>query len=387
MPATPPEPAARERRPGTLPLGRVAGTPVDLHWSVLLIVLLLTGVLTLSVLPAAAPDSSLALRVLAGAATGTAFVLGVVAHELGHVLAARLVGIRVRRVTLWVIGGASEMAGEPRRPGALAAVAAAGPLTTAAVGLSAAGLSSAVTSTGGSVLVVAALSWTAGANLLLAGFNLLPAAPLDGGRVLEALVWGVTHDRDRGRAVATTAGRFLGFALAVVGILLFLRGAVAGLWLAATGWFLSTSALAERAGTRATAAVSGRTVGEIAAPPDRLVQAGEPVDAVAADLRARPPREDALLVVGVDGEPVGLVTLGDLARAPGTTRVRDAGRPLPPDRIVAADTPLERVLAWGPLRGTGVLAVVADHGRPTGVVTTAGITRLVELGGPDGRAR
>jgi Zn-dependent protease/CBS domain-containing protein len=368
-----------DHRAGVLGLGRVGGVPVGLHWSVAVIVAPLAWALAASVLPAEVPDASLGGRVLAGVAAAVVFVATIMAHELAHVLVARRLGIGVRRVTLWIVGGTSEMSGEPRSPGALAAVAAVGPLTSAALGL---GIAAAGT-LGGPPLLAASLGWLGAVNVLLAVFNLLPAAPLDGGRVLEALVWRVTGSRDSGRRAATAAGRVLGLLLIAAGLLFTLRGVVTGLWLAAMGWFLGASASAERAGGRLLGALAGRTAADAASTPDPLLQAGWSVAAVIALLRERPSREAAFPVVGLDGDPVAVVTLRDLTGvAPdrrATTRVRDVGRSLSADRIVAADTPLERVVPLGALPGTDLLAVVADHGRLTGVVSAAGVARLVEL--------
>jgi CBS-domain-containing membrane protein len=126
-------------------------------------------------------------------------------------------------------------------------------------------------------------------------------------------------------------------------------------------------------------------VGDLAVPPEPLVQAGWSGSALTALLCEPPPREATFPVVGVDREPVAVVTLRELARVPAarrdTMRVRDAGKPVPGYRIVAVDTPPDRVVGLGPVAGTDLLALVVDHGRLTGVVTTTGVARLVQLTG------
>jgi Zn-dependent protease len=387
----PGRPALDERRPGVLPVGRVAGVPIGLHWSVLVVVVVLAWLLAVGVLPAAAPGTSRGVIWSAALAAGVLFVATIAAHELAHVVVAHRVGVGVRRVTLWVVGGISEMAGEPRRPSALALVALAGPAVSVVLGgglLALAGLGRAE---GWPAVVVAVLGWLGSANLLLAVFNLLPAAPLDGGRVLQGLLWGITGDRERARRAAAGAGRVLGLVLMLTGALLLWRGDLSGLWLAGVGWFVGGTTATEQAGSRVVAALAGRTVAEVVHPPDIVAQAGWSAETLATELRARPCRETTLLVVGVDGDPVGLVTVRDLIRLGAdrraTTRVRDTGFPLPAERVVAVDTPLERLAGLGPVPGTDVLGVAVDHGRVAGIVTVADVARLVELEALGGRDR
>ncbi|MFR9802397.1 site-2 protease family protein [Pseudonocardia sp. RS010] len=388
-----PGPASREEepRPGVLSVGRVAGVPVGLHWSVLVVVALLAWLLAAGVLPPAAPGTPSGVLWAVAAVAGVLFMVTIAAHELAHVLVAHRFGVDVRRVTLWIIGGISEMVGRPRGPRALALVALAGPVVSAGLGGGFLALAALGRAEGWPAVVVAALGWLGSVNVLLAVFNLLPAAPLDGGRVLEGLVWGITGDRERGRRAAAAAGRFLGLLMMLVGLLLVWRGDLSGLWLAAVGWFVGRTAASEQAGSRVAAALAGRTVAEVVHPPGFVAQAGWTAEALAAELRARPSRDTTFLVLGLDGDPVGLVTVRDLARLPAgrraTTRVREAGRALPGERVVGVDTPLERLAGLGPVPGTDVLGVVVDHGRTLGTVTTADLARLVELERLDGQSR
>ncbi|MCE3553132.1 site-2 protease family protein [Pseudonocardia sp. RS11V-5] len=374
---------APESLPGVLTVGRVPGVPVGLHWSVLVVVAGLSWLLAVGVLPAAAPGSTPVTIWLAAGGAGVLFVATIAAHELAHVIVAHRFGVDVRRVVLWAIGGVSEMAREPRGPRALAVVALAGPLVSAVLGGGFLALAALGHAEGWPAILPAVLGWLGSANVLLAVFNLLPAAPLDGGRVLQGLLWGLTGDRERARRASAAAGRVLGLLLVLLGAMLLWRGEWSGLWVAGIGWFISGTAATEQAGGRVVAALAGRTAADVAHPPDFVAQAGWTVQTLAAELRARPCRDAALLVVGLDGDPIGLVTIRDLTRVGAdrraTTRVREAGRPLPPQRVVAPDTPLERLVRPGPVPGTDLLGVVVDHGRVTGLVTTTSVARLVEL--------
>jgi Zn-dependent protease len=192
-------------------------------------------------------DTPVALAMAIAAAA--LFFGSVLAHEVAHALEARHRGIEVRSITLYLFGGATETASEARRPGDEFAVTAVGPWTSLVLGCAFGLLAYAADRADASAVgeVAALLAWV---NLVLAFFNLLPGAPLDGGRILDSIVWRVTGDHERARRVATGAGRLLGFALVGLGVaeaLLVSDGLLGGVWLAFIGWFLVQAATAERA--------------------------------------------------------------------------------------------------------------------------------------------
>src|SRR5690606_35761152 len=180
-------------------------------------------------------------------------------HELAHALTARRYGVEARRITLWLLGGVSELDTDAPTPRAEFLIAAAGPAASlvfggvAAVGTLLAGFA------GASPLIVVALTWLAGVNVLLAVFNLLPGAPLDGGRIVRAVMWRLRGDKDRAQIAANRAGVVVGILLAALGGLqiLFLNN-FGGLWLALIGWFLISAARAETTGVRLRRALDGR---------------------------------------------------------------------------------------------------------------------------------
>jgi Zn-dependent protease len=178
------------------------------------------------------------------------FFASLLAHELAHALEARHRGIEVRAITLYLFGGATEMSAEVKTPGDEFAVTAVGPWTSivlgCAFGLVAFGADRMGQTASDVGQVAVLLAWV---NLMLGFFNLLPGAPLDGGRILDSAVWRVTGDRARARRISTGAGRLLGYALITLGFVLWLfvsDGLVQGAWLALIGWFLAQAAMAER---------------------------------------------------------------------------------------------------------------------------------------------
>ena len=165
----------------TIPLGRVAGIPVGMHWSALIGMVLLGQLVALTVLPATAPGLGAAAYWLAGGIAALGLGGSLLTHELAHAIVARRTGLTVRRITLWLLGGASELAGQPSEPGAEVRIALVGPVTSLGLG-GLLGAAAVVThNLGVPAGVVATLSWLASMNILLGVFNLLPGTPLDGG--------------------------------------------------------------------------------------------------------------------------------------------------------------------------------------------------------------
>jgi Zn-dependent protease len=237
----------------TVRLGRIAGVNVGLHWSLLLIGGLLAEELASGRLPANAPGYSGAEYLVAGGATAFAFLGSVLAHELSHAVVARREGIGVDGITLWFLGGVTRMTSDATTPKAELAVAGAGPLASLVLGVVMVVVGVATRAGGVSPLLVEALTWLGVINLVVAVFNALPGAPLDGGRLVHAFVWSRHGDRRGATRAASRAGQVLGLVLIAAGLLEFVFAtAGGGLWIALVGWFLRTSARAEaRADERA----------------------------------------------------------------------------------------------------------------------------------------
>ena len=245
-----------------LRLGRIAGIEIHADWSLLIIFLLIASSLALGLFPAWHPDWSSGLIWATAVSAAVALFASVLAHELSHALVGRALGIAIRRITLFVFGGIAQMEQEPPNWRAELWMAIVGPVTSAVLGalaLFAAGVSSGPTETelvdpaqlfaslgvGGTLLL-----WLGQVNLLLAAFNLVPAFPLDGGRVLRALMWAASGDLRRATRWASGAGQaFAWFLMAAGGAMMlgarvpFLGGGlVGGLWVAFIGWFLNNAA-------------------------------------------------------------------------------------------------------------------------------------------------
>lgn len=363
-------------------LGRVAGVPVGVNWSVLVIFLLIAWGLAANQFPRAYPDRPTIAYVAAGLAAAVVFFLGLLAHEVAHAVVAKRNGIEVEGITLWLFGGVSELKGEARDPGAELRIAGVGPLVSLIIGLFFGAIAVVLALAGAHGLLLGAVSWLAGINVLLAVFNVLPAAPLDGGRVLRAAVWKATGDRTRAAVVAARAGWILGVLLIGLGLWQFLVGAgVGGLWLALIGWFLIGAAGVEERQARMGSALRGVRVTDVMTPQPQTAS-GDMTVADFVDHYLFAYRHSALPLTE-DGRPVGLVTLDRVRGIPadrraGTTLAEVSCRA---DELVLAspDEQLSDLLPRLTECADGRALVVTDQ-RLVGIVSPSDISRAVQRG-------
>ncbi|MGN9765411.1 site-2 protease family protein [Micromonospora sp. SD12] len=363
-------------------LGRIAGVPVGVNWSVLVIFVLIAWGLAGSQFPRAYPDRPVAAYVLAGLAAAVVFFLGLLAHEISHAIVAKRNGLEVGGITLWLFGGVAELRGEARDPGAELRIAGVGPLVSLLIGLFFGAIAVVLAVAGVEGLLLGSLAWLAGINVLLAVFNALPAAPLDGGRLLRAAVWKATGDRTKASVVAARAGWVLGAVLIGLGLWQFLAGVgFGGLWLALIGWFLIGAAGMEERQARMGSALEGVRVADVMTPQPQTASGqmtvGDFVDHYLFAYR------HTALPLTEDDHPVGLVTLDRVRGIPAerraaTTLAEVACRA---DELVLArpDEPLNELLPRLSECADGRALVVSD-GRLVGIVSPSDISRAVQRG-------
>ncbi len=363
-------------------LGRILGVPVGVNWSVVVIFALIAWALAASLFPRSYPGYSTFAYVVAGLAAAVVFFGGLLAHELAHSVVAKRNGIDVEDITLWLFGGVSKLKGEAKDPGAELRIAGVGPLVSLLIGVFFGVIAALVGVTSGRGLPLGVLSWLAGINILLAIFNVLPAAPLDGGRLLRAVVWRATGDRTKASVVAARAGWGLGILLIAVGLWQFLRGGgVGGLWLALIGWFLIGAASMEERQARMGSALQGVRVADVMTPQPQTVS-GEMTVADFVDHYLFAYRHTTL-PLAEDGRPVGLVTLDRVRGIPAdrrtsTTLAEVACRA---DELVLArpDEQLTDLLPRLSDCADGRALVVSDQ-RLVGIISPSDISRAVQRG-------
>ncbi|GAA1599289.1 MULTISPECIES: site-2 protease family protein [Kribbella] len=365
----------------TIRFGRISGVEAGANWSLLVLILLVAYGLATAVLPQLAPGHSSGVYWTAGVVCGLLIAGSLLLHELAHSVVAVRAGIPVQRITLWMLGGATVLDGEPASPRTAFWVAASGPLTSLGLGVGSGAIAVLLNLAGTPRLFVMALWWLGIMNVFLAVFNLLPGLPLDGGRILRAVLWWRSGDRDRAALSAGRAGQVIGYLLAGLGFAEWLSGQLTGLWLLMIGFVIVMSVGTESRMTRLRIGLGRTTVAEVMSRPAVTAYVAMPVERFVTEVAPRTP-ETVFPVVDLDGAPTGTVSLRRLAQVPaarrGDVRIADVQRPL-------ADVPLarpEELLADLVTRmppATDELALVTEHGRLVGVVRGQDIDRVVQL--------
>lgn len=360
-------------------LGRVAGIEVGVHWSLAIVFVLIVWTLAGQVFPVVVPDQPQSAYWLISVLAALLFYVSLLSHEMGHALVARRLGVSVEGITLWIFGGVARLGGDAATAGAEAKIAIAGPLVSLALAIAFGGITAALDA-GGPPLIEGGCAWLAGSNAILLIFNLIPAFPLDGGRILRAWLWRRNGDRYRATATAARLGRICSFLMIGLGLLaLFWQGALTGLWLIFLGWFLMSAARNEESSVVMLGALAGLRVADVMSR-DPMVAPGWIT--VEEFMRAYLPtqRAAAYPLKTFDGALDGLVTLSRLSEVPPeqrpATRVRDVGFGL--DQIAQAEPgePVSAVIRRFAHSIDGHVLVI-DGGQVVGLVSPTDITRAL----------
>ena len=356
-------------------IGRLFGIEITVHVTWLFVFALVAWSLQSDLGPFQHLEVSEAERVLLAIFTALLFFASVLIHELAHSLVARSQGIAVRGITLFIFGGVSQFEGEAGTAPVAAWVSGIGPLTSMLL----AGVFYLLMSAFrfGTPLGTA-FGYLAFANLLLAIFNLLPAYPLDGGRVLQALVWRATGDKYRATRAAVLVGRVFAWLMIALGIAQTLAGGVTGgLWLTFIGWFLLQAGAAEGMQADLREALGGHTVGELATrftpiTPDTTAEA-----ALQTMLRSG----NRALAVMLGEQLLGIVVLDDIGKVPSDDLARTyvtAIMTRAGDLVtVAPETPATEAMQLLAKSGHEQLPVVKGDGQLDGFITQESVLRWV----------
>ncbi len=328
-------------------------------------------------------------------ASAILFFASILLHELGHAFVARRHGIGVPAITLWMFGGFARLEKDSDTPGTEFKIAIAGPMVTAMivlvctlVGVVAIGgeeFKDAALTNGGtqSSGITAMIAWLAGINLLVLIFNLVPAFPLDGGRIARAIAWRSTGSRNSGTRFAATLGEWFGLLLIVGGLVFFVayRGDVfGGIWLAFIGFILRGAAKAALAQTAVSSRIEGISVADVMERDPVAIPEGVSIEQALDEyfLRYRSPW---FPVVDKAQHFIGLVDRGAADNVPAVERTsshvsdvlaRDSG-----SLTIMEDEPLESVLGNEALRRLGALIATDAEGRIRGVLTIDAIGKAL----------
>ena len=366
-----------------LSLGRIAGIHVGLNWSLLVVAGLIAWSLATGLLPAASPGQTSGAYWTAGIVSAFVYLACLLAHELAHSVVAMRRGVRVEGITLWLFGGVSRFSSESSSPGAQAWITFVGPLTSLLLGvvffLASVAIGGGANNPG---LLAATLAWLGFINILLGVFNLLPAFPLDGGRILQSLLWLRTRDRLRATRIAARIGMAFAFLFIAYGLITFFAAGslIGGVWSIFLGWFLLSAARAEETGSLIRQTLSGIRVSELMTPnpveaPDDVTVEEALHGYILASRHSTFPTHDS------GGRLSGLLTLAALKNvAPNArtaTLIKDIICPLDRVPTVRPGDPAANVLNVSEGCSEGRTLVV-DDGRLVGIISPSDINRMLQ---------
>ena len=326
-------------------LGKIGGVDIGLHYSWFATVALLSWSLADGIFPEQYPGWSAATYWIIGVVAVLMLFASVLVHELAHSLVAKARGFRVDGITLFLLGGVSNLQSDARHPRDEFLIAAVGPLSSFLLGgvfwIALLGFDDRSTP-------LPALVWyLAFINVLLGAFNLLPAFPMDGGRVLRSTVWAATGSLSKATNVAALGGQGIGVLLMAIGAFSVLNGnLLGGLWMAFIGWFLQTSAASSRREQSVASSARGVSVKDVMDPDPVTIGPDAALSEVVFDHLMRGGARSLPVLVG--DSLMGIVTLTDIKRVPrdrwDVVSIRDVMTPAPLWHV-RPDDDLERAMA------------------------------------------
>ncbi|HZV49106.1 MAG TPA: site-2 protease family protein [Candidatus Dormibacteraeota bacterium] len=366
----------------TIRLGRLFGIEVGFNWSLIVIFVLVAWTLASSVLPGAAPGQPVLAYWLVGLAGAVVFFVCLLAHEFAHAIAARRRGMKVGGITLWLFGGVSQLEGEPPSPGAEALITGVGPLASLVVAGVAYAVAVAGATAGAPALLIQLAGWLAFLNLALAVFNLVPAFPLDGGRLLGSFFWWRTGSRQRGVRDAVRVGRVVALLMIGLGLVeLFVGSIVSGIWIAFIGWFLLSAAGAELAAMEVRTTLRSVPVSAAMSSPVVTVPEWIRVEDFLASAASQH-HFTTYPLHALSGELTGVVRLRDLLRASAADRaamtLRDLARPIAEMPRAHPEESLGVVIERVGSALENRVLVFAD-GNLVGIVSPSDVARILTL--------
>jgi Zn-dependent protease/CBS domain-containing protein len=369
----------------SLNLGRIAGIRVGVHWSWLVVFALLVWTLSTGVFDTTNPDLGEGTRVAMAVVAAMLFFLSVLLHEFGHALQARREQIEIEGITLWLFGGVATLRGGFRNAGAEFRIAVAGPLVSLALAI----LFVALALAGLPESADAVVAWLGYVNLSLLVFNLVPAVPLDGGRILHAALWHFRGDFGWATRIGAGLGRGFGYLMIAGGVALFaFAGAFSGAWLVFLGWFLLAAATGEARYATTREALGGLRVRDLMTPHPVSVSPALTLGRFVDEIVGR--RRYTTYPVVDDGRVLGLLPFRCVAQTPrpewDARTVADCMLGLDEVPVLGEDE--DAFEALEKLQESGLnRALVVDGNRLVGLLSITDLVRALEAGPYPHRAR
>ncbi len=360
-------------------LGNVFGIDIGIHYTWLFVFVLVTWSLAVGFFPQEFPGWSESAYWTVGAIASLLLFVSVLVHELAQSLVAKSEGMPVKSITLFIFGGVSNIEQEATTPRDEFLMAFVGPASSAVIGLVLGGLWMLLGSIDQKVQGV--LLYLAVINLLLAVFNLLPAFPLDGGRVFRAIVWWITNNMMRATQIASSVGQGFAYLMIFGGLYwAFTGNLISGIWLVFIGWFLNNAAESSYRQLLMQRTLQGLRVRDVMNPnvdtatPDMTIQDVIDNFVLPHNIRALP--------VVYDSQPIGIVTLNDIRHVPpddwGIVRVNQIMTPK--DRLIVLSPQDSVAQALEVLSDNDLNQLpVVDNGRLVGMVTRSHVIKVMQV--------
>lgn len=360
-------------------VARIRGIDIEIHPSWLFILAVLSYSLSEGVFPDQYDGWSKAVYWTVGVASALLLFVAVLVHELAHAVVAQRRGLEVPKITLFIFGGVSHIARQPRSAGEEFAIAVAGPLTSLAIAVFAGAIW--LVARDRSEHIEAMTAYLATVNLLLAVFNILPGFPLDGGRVLRSIAWRRTKSFRRATRIAGSVGEIFGYVLMMGGVGFLLAGyAWNGLWFMFIGWFLSGAARGEKEALQLESVLSKLRARDVMRTTYPTITPGTSIEEVVE--RHMVGEGERAAVVALDDAVLGILSVSDVRAVPreawANTPAQRAMTPRDKVVTVQADTPALEVLHQIGANRLNQVPVL-DGGRMVGLITRRELLERVEL--------
>ena len=368
---------------GGIPIGKAFGISLRLHYSWFLIFALVTWALAGSYFPSTYPTWSLSVRIAAGLITSVLFFGSVLAHELMHSIVSQRQGVPVQSITLFFLGGVSQISSEPKQPKDEFRMAIIGPLSSLIIGGIFFGIYFGLrhVDTFAVQFITAIAFWLGYINVFLGVFNLIPGFPLDGGRVLRSLIWWRSGNLKSATRIASTIGRAVGFILIFGGIwFIFTGNWINGILLALIGWFLESAAVGSYQQLLMQDMLKGHVASEVMSrdcaviPPDTTIDQLVHGNILTSGRRCFP--------VVSDSQIMGMVTLHNIKAVPreqwSTETVKEAMTPFDKLKWVQPDEELSSILQILTENNINQVPVVQD-GEIVGMVSRENLLNFVNI--------
>jgi Zn-dependent protease/predicted transcriptional regulator len=365
----------------SIKLFRIAGIDIGIHYSWIFIFLLFTWTLAVGYFPVQFTGLSTATYWLAGAITSLMIFVSVLIHELTHSIIARARGIPVNSITLFILGGVSNLEEEPQKAGAEFVMAIAGPASSIVLAGIFWGIARWIGGATTTNLVIGGLAYLGIINLYLGIFNLLPGFPLDGGRVFRSIIWGATGDLKKATNIASVVGQVIGWLFIAVGVFVMISSGnmFNGLWLAFIGWFLNSSADASRKEITLRERLSHVKVRDVMNRKNSTVSPEVTVQELVTGMFGQ--QHDRAVPVCRNDQLAGIVTIADIKKVPqakwAMTPIKDimSGQTL---QTVSPEDDLNTALKLIAKNDINQV-VIKDNGKCAGLLTRADIIRYIQM--------